>query len=65
MSRRSTAAGTSRRAFLRGLGVTVALPTLESLARPARAGALAGRLAETTSGMPLRAAFVAFLHERG
>lgn len=60
MSRRPTTDGTSRRAFLCGLGACVALPTLESLAPPARAGAVTGRLAQTASGMPLRTAFVAF-----
>ena len=47
----------SRRAFLRGAGVVVALPSLESLAR---AAAPATGLAVTPSGMPLRTAFVAF-----
>ena len=63
----------SRRNFLRGLGVCVALPTLESLlpsskllaaaapaAGPGAPAAAAGRLATTASGMPLRMAFVAF-----
>jgi hypothetical protein len=52
----------SRRAFLRGVGVTLALPTLESL-RPvtqvfaANAGVAP---ATTASGQPLRMAFIAF-----
>lgn len=51
----------SRRAFLRGAGACVALPSLESLLpavsatdKPARA------LATTPGGMPLRAAFIGF-----
>ena len=59
MSRHSASNGNSRRGFLRGLGVCVALPTLESLA-PSRALAGTSRVATTASGMPLRAAFVAF-----
>lgn len=56
--------GVDRRAFLRGLGVCVALPSLESFAgtvtkEVAKAGA-APRLATTASGMPLRMGFVAF-----
>jgi hypothetical protein len=51
----------NRRAFLRGLGVCVALPTLESLTPTARALAGPARgLATTASGMPMRMAFVAF-----
>src|SRR6185436_11057250 len=61
----------NRRAFLRGLGVCVALPTLESLAPVANvfaaaAGAAApsagaaASLATTASGMPLRMGFIAF-----
>ncbi|HMO85129.1 MAG TPA: DUF1552 domain-containing protein [Lacipirellulaceae bacterium] len=52
----------SRRGFLRGLGVTVALPALESL-RPARALAAleaAGPVAVTATGAPLRTAFLYF-----
>ena len=50
-----------RRTFLRGLGVCVALPTLESLAPLARAAAPAATsLATTASGMPLRLGFIAF-----
>src|SRR5262245_40590738 len=52
----------SRRQFLRGAGVCVALPLLES-ARPARlpaAGPPRDCLATTATGAPLRAAFVFF-----
>jgi hypothetical protein len=50
-----------RRTFLRGLGVCVTLPTLESFLPLARAAApAANALATTASGMPLRAAFIAF-----
>lgn len=50
----------NRRAFLRGLGVSIALPTLESvMPRAAAAGGSTG-LAVTKSGMPLRMGFVAF-----
>jgi hypothetical protein len=48
----------TRRAFLRGLGVSIALPSLESLAPRVRAAAPA--LATTSTGMPLRLGFVAF-----
>src|SRR5438552_827559 len=56
----------SRRGFLRGVGVCVALPTLESFwpAAKAFAGtAVTGAeapLAATAAGMPLRMAFIAF-----
>lgn len=51
----------SRRAFLRGIGVTLALPTLESLLPATRAiAASSGTPAMTASGMPLRMGFVAF-----
>jgi hypothetical protein len=50
----------TRRAFLRGLGVSLALPTLESLSVPVRAAAAAAPQATTASGMPLRMGFVAF-----
>jgi hypothetical protein len=55
----------SRRAFLRGLGVTLALPSLESLAPgrllAATAGAgAAGATATTATGAPLRMAFLTF-----
>ena len=56
-------AGLSRRHFLRGAGMCLTLPALESLL-PARAAAEAaggtGGLATTASGAPLRAAFVYF-----
>jgi hypothetical protein len=47
----------SRRAFLRGLGVCVALPSLEAFAK---AAAKPTALATTAGGRPLRAAFVGF-----
>jgi hypothetical protein len=47
----------SRRAFLRGLGACVALPSLETFVR---AGGPAKALATTPGGMPLRAAFIGF-----
>ena len=52
----------NRRAFLRGLGVCVALPTLESVAPLANviAAPSATSLATTASGMPLRMGFIAF-----
>jgi hypothetical protein len=52
----------SRRHFLRGLGVCVALPAFESLglARPLAAATGARNLATTATGAPLRAAFVYF-----
>ncbi len=56
------AAAVSRRHFLRGLGVGLALPALES-ALPMRAwaaGAGAGGMAQAASGAPLRLAFVYF-----
>src|SRR4030095_10102791 len=58
----SKASALNRRAFLRGLGVCVALPTLESVAPIARAIAApaSASLATTASGMPLRMGFVAF-----
>jgi hypothetical protein len=51
-----------RRAFLRGIGACLALPTLESLAPSARAASVAARTgaATTASGMPLRLGFIAF-----
>jgi hypothetical protein len=54
--------GTSRRAFLRGIGACLALPTLESLVPAARAATVTARAgaATTATGMPLRMAFVAF-----
>jgi hypothetical protein len=53
----------TRRAFLRGLGVCVALPTLESIGPIAKAVAAptgGAPLATTASGMPLRMGFIAF-----
>jgi hypothetical protein len=52
----------NRRAFLRGLGVCIALPTLESISPVTRsfAAPAATPLATTASGMPLRLGFVAF-----
>jgi hypothetical protein len=50
----------SRRAFLRGAGVALALPAFESLLTPGAtaAGTGAARLATTPTGAPLRMAFV-------
>ena len=51
----------SRRSFLKGVGVALALPTFETLIAPSRtvAAALdAGALATTPSGAPLRMAYV-------
>lgn len=50
----------SRRRFLRGLGVTLALPSFASLVRPQTAAAATGSatLATTSSGAPLRTAFL-------
>src|SRR5580692_8820031 len=52
----------SRRNFLRGMGVCVALPAFESLglARPLAAAPAAKDLATTATGAPLRSAFVYF-----
>jgi hypothetical protein len=52
----------SRRHFLRGAGVAVALPLLDSLvpARALAAPAGASRLATTATGAPLRTAFIFF-----
>jgi hypothetical protein len=55
--------GLSRRYFLRGLGASVGLPAFASLGGGARLFAseeAAGTLATTSSGMPLRSAFVYF-----
>ena len=51
-----------RRAFLRGIGACLALPTLEALIPSARAAAITVRngAATTAGGMPLRMGFVAF-----
>lgn len=49
----------NRRSVLRGLGVAMALPSLESLASdPVAAAKDSPRLAATRSGMPLRMAFI-------
>ena len=53
-------AGFSRRDFLRGAGVCLALPALESLLPRQALAANAGGLATTGSGAPLRTAFVYF-----
>jgi hypothetical protein len=50
----------SRRTFLRGLGVGVALPTLESVRPGSQVFAAERALATTASGMPLRMGFIAF-----
>lgn len=52
----------NRRAFLRGLGVSLALPAFESLTGSKVLAAATGEpgLATTASGMPLRMGFVAF-----
>jgi hypothetical protein len=53
----------SRRRFLRGVGVCMALPAFESLVSPRALAAFArasGSLAATASGMPMRMAFVYF-----
>ncbi|HTL58974.1 MAG TPA: DUF1552 domain-containing protein [Candidatus Limnocylindrales bacterium] len=49
----------SRRQFLRGLGVCIALPMFESV-RPLCAAPSAGSVAATAAGAPLRSLFVAF-----
>jgi hypothetical protein len=49
----------SRRRFLRGVGVCMALPALESLL-PARSALAAGPLGAAATGAPLRMAFVYF-----
>ena len=50
----------TRRHFLRGLGASIAVPLLPSLAPGAFAAASAGRPGLTPSGMPLRTAFFFF-----
>src|SRR6185437_5779939 len=52
--------GPSRRHFLRGLGVTLALPAFESFARPLLAAEGKTALATTATGAPLRTAFIYF-----
>lgn len=49
---------TNRRRFLQGLGMCVALPTLESLTRATTAAAASNALAVTANGSPLRMAFL-------
>ena len=58
----SPPAAPTRRRFLRSVGVGVALPAMASLTptRTAAAAQSAARLAETSSGAPLRTAFVSF-----
>jgi len=48
----------TRRQFLRGLGVSLALPTMTSLLRSTAGAAEASTLATTASGAPLRMAFL-------
>ncbi len=53
----------SRRVFLRGVGASIALPTMASLAAPqviAASQSTAGSLATTATGAPLRTAFLFF-----
>jgi hypothetical protein len=62
VSRHVQSAAVNRRTFLRGLGVCVALPVLESL-RPSRlfaAESAAANLATSPTGAPLRTAFLYF-----
>ena len=59
----SLAAGLSRRHFLRGLGAAVALPAFSSLGSSrvlAGAAAASNGLATTSTGAPLRSAFIFF-----
>jgi len=61
MSNTNSPRGSSRRNFLRGVGVCMALPALESLQSATAAGAnTAGQMATTATGAPLRTAFVYF-----
>jgi hypothetical protein len=62
MSNANSSGGTSRRSFLRGVGVCLALPAFESLIRPASAAIVgnAGRMATSATGAPIRTAFVYF-----
>ncbi len=57
-----TRSNSSRRAFLRGVGASIALPAMASLRTPGllAAEAAASRLAVTASGAPLRTAFLFF-----
>ena len=50
----------NRRRFLRGLGACIALPAFESMGALKALAAPASKLATTTSGAPLRTAFVYF-----
>jgi hypothetical protein len=59
-SQQSKHTGPSRRLFLRGLGVSLALPAFESLARPLLAAEGKTALATTATGAPLRTAFIYF-----
>jgi len=53
--------GLTRRHFLRGVGVAIALPAFESLTRPAFAAQVSGAaLATSATGAPIRTAFVYF-----
>ncbi len=62
MSNMGSSRGFSRRNFLRGVGVAMALPALESLQplTAAAAATTAGQMATTATGAPLRTAFVYF-----
>ena len=53
-------AGFTRRAFLRGMGACLALPTLESFRPIVKAAGAAQTAATTASGLPLRMGFIAF-----
>ena len=52
--------GLNRRHFLRGLGATIALPAFASFGVPRLVAAEGASLATTSTGAPLRAAFVYF-----
>ena len=61
MNNANSPRGFSRRNFLRGVGVCMALPALESLQSASAVGAsTAGQMATTATGAPLRTAFVYF-----
>ena len=61
MSNMKSPRGSSRRNFLRGVGVCMALPALESLRSSVAVGAsTAGQMATTATGAPLRTAFIYF-----
>jgi len=66
MSNMGSSRGFSRRNFLRGVGVAMALPALESLQplTAAAAATTAGQMATTATGAPLRTAFVYFPNGR-